>query len=174
MNWTLHLLSLCLVFQCHLISLGIPSSTPLISMHLRILASFPDPWIFLSLSVVDIIKILDSSISRLLFGMVLLNLLYIFLTPSCPKPSVSSIIQTYPNLSNLSLTFNYFLGYCSLEMTNIIPDPLRHQARRNEIDIGEGAVNKVNCTGLRENFCSTTPFRLLESSLAIQIAIFNR
>ena len=46
------------------------------------------------------------------------------------------------------------------------------QARRNEIDIG-GAVNKANCTGLRENFCSATPFRLLESNLAIQIAIFN-
>ena len=46
------------------------------------------------------------------------------------------------------------------------------QARRNEIDIG-GAANKADCTGLRENFCSTTPFRLLESNLAIQIAIFN-
>ena len=46
------------------------------------------------------------------------------------------------------------------------------QARRNENDIG-GAVNKADCTGLRENFCSTTPFRLLESNLAIQIAIFN-
>ena len=46
------------------------------------------------------------------------------------------------------------------------------QARRNEIDIG-GAVNNANCTGLRENFCSTTPFRLLESNLAIQIATFN-
>ena len=47
------------------------------------------------------------------------------------------------------------------------------QARRNEIDNGGGAVNKANCTGLRENFCSTTPFRLLESNLVIQIAIFN-
>ena len=48
------------------------------------------------------------------------------------------------------------------------------QARRNEIDIGGGgAVNKANCTGLRENFCSATPFRLLESYLVIQIAIFN-
>ena len=49
------------------------------------------------------------------------------------------------------------------------------QARRNKIDIGGGggAVNKANCTGLRENFCSATPFRLLESNLAIQIAIFN-
>ena len=46
------------------------------------------------------------------------------------------------------------------------------QARRNEIDIG-GAVNKAGCTGIRENFCSTMPFRLLESNLAIQIAIFN-
>ena len=52
---------------------------------------------------------------------------------------------------------------------------LVRQARRNEIDIGGGggAVNKADCTGLRENFCSTTPFRLLESNLAIQIAIFN-
>ena len=40
---------------------------------------------------------------------------------------------------------------------------LPKQARRNEIDIG-GAVNKANCTGLRENFCSTTPFRLLEAT----------
>ena len=39
--------------------------------------------------------------------------------------------------------------------------------------LGGGAVNKANCTGLRENFCSATPFRLLESNLAIQIAIFN-
>ena len=48
-----------------------------------------------------------------------------------------------------------------------------YQARRNEIDIGGGAVDKANCTGLPENFCVTTPFRLLESNLAIQIAIFN-
>ena len=34
-------------------------------------------------------------------------------------------------------------------------------------------MNKANCTGLRENFCSATPFRLLESYLVIQIAIFN-
>ena len=46
------------------------------------------------------------------------------------------------------------------------------QARRNEIDIG-GAVNKADCTGLQENFCSTMPFRLLESNLPMQIAIFN-
>ena len=52
--------------------------------------------------------------------------------------------------------------------------PINQQARRNEIDIGGGgAVNNANCTGLRENFCSTTPFRLLESNLAIQIATFN-
>ena len=50
--------------------------------------------------------------------------------------------------------------------------PMVAQARRNEIDIG-GAVNKADCTGLRENFCSTTPFRLLESNLPMQIAIFN-
>ena len=53
-----------------------------------------------------------------------------------------------------------------------MPKQMISQARRNEIDIG-GAVNKADCTGLRENFCSTTPFRLLESNLAIQIAIFN-
>ena len=34
-------------------------------------------------------------------------------------------------------------------------------------------MNNANCTGLRENFCSTTPLRLLESNLAIQIATFN-
>ena len=34
-------------------------------------------------------------------------------------------------------------------------------------------MDKANCTGLPENFCATTPFRLLESNLAIQIAIFN-
>ena len=39
--------------------------------------------------------------------------------------------------------------------------------------MGGRAVSKANCTGLRENFCPTTPFRLLESNLAIQIAIFN-
>ena len=38
-----------------------------------------------------------------MFGVVLPDLLYIFFTKSSPKPSVSSIIHTSPNLSNLCL-----------------------------------------------------------------------
>ena len=67
-------------------------------------------------------------------GMVLLNLLSIFLTESSLKLSVSSTIQTSRILyslshrrlvADLSIFYRYFNGNCSQEIKNIIPDPVR-------------------------------------------------
>ena len=67
-------------------------------------------------------------------GVVLLNLLSIFLTESSLKLSVSSTIQTSLILYSLSrrrlvadrsIFYLYFDGHCSQEIKNIIPDPVR-------------------------------------------------
>ena len=69
-------------------------------------------------------------------GVVLLNLLSIFLTESSLKLSVSSTIQTSLILYSLSpivvllqifpfIFYRYFHGHCSQEIKNIIPDPMR-------------------------------------------------
>ena len=47
-----------------------------------------------------------------MFGVVLPDHLYIFLTKSSPKPFVSKIIQPLPNLSNLSLIVVVWLQIC--------------------------------------------------------------
>ena len=52
--------------QCHLIFLGKPTSTPLLNIHLRNLASSLEPVVFLSFSAADYIQISDSSFSGLL------------------------------------------------------------------------------------------------------------
>ena len=69
-----------------------------------------------------------------MFGVVFLDLLYVFLTKSGRKSSVLSIMQTSPNLSNLTLIVvwlqmcpdRFCHGHCLLEIKNIIPDPLRY------------------------------------------------
>ena len=67
-------------------------------------------------------------------GVVLLNLLSIFLTESSLKLSVSSTVQTSLILyslshrrlvADLSIFYRYFHGHCSQEIKNIIPDPVR-------------------------------------------------
>ena len=58
-------------------------------------------------------------------GVVLLNLLSIFLTKSSLKLSVSSTIQTSIILYSLSPIVVYFHGHCSKEIKNIIPNPVR-------------------------------------------------
>ena len=67
-------------------------------------------------------------------GVVLLNLLSIFLTESSLMLSVSSTIQTSLILyslshrrlvADLSIFYRYFHGHCSQEIKNIIPDPMR-------------------------------------------------
>ena len=68
-------------------------------------------------------------------GVVLLNLLSIFLTESSLKLSFSSTIQTSLILqslshrrlvADLSIFYRYFHGHCSQEIKNSIPDPMRH------------------------------------------------
>jgi len=71
---------------------------------------------------------------QLMSGVVLLNLLSIFLTESSLKLAVSSTIQTSPILYSLScrrlvtdlpIFYSYFQGHCSQETKNIIPYPVR-------------------------------------------------
>jgi len=68
-------------------------------------------------------------------GVVVVNLLSIFLTESSLKPSVQSTIQNLTNsvqslshrrlVADLSIFYRYFRGHCSQEIKNIIPDPVR-------------------------------------------------
>ena len=68
-------------------------------------------------------------------GVVLLNLLSIFLTESSLKLSVSSTIQNLTNslqylshrhlVADLSIFYRYCHGHCSQEIKTIIPDPMR-------------------------------------------------
>ena len=67
-------------------------------------------------------------------GVVLLNVLSIFLTESSLKLSVSSTIHTSLILyslshrrlvADLSIFYRYFHRYCSQEIKNIISDPMR-------------------------------------------------
>ena len=68
-------------------------------------------------------------------GVVLLNLLFIFLTESSLKLPVSSTIQDLTNslqslshrclVVDLSNFYSYFHGHYSQEIKNIIPDPVR-------------------------------------------------
>ena len=71
-----------------------------------------------------------------MFGVVLPDLLYIFLTKSSPKPpchinspSLAKSLQSLSHrrlVADLSIFYRYFHGHCSMEIKNIIPDPLKH------------------------------------------------
>ena len=70
-----------------------------------------------------------------MFGVVLPDLLYIFLTKSSPKPclinnpSLTKSLQTCSHrrlVAELSIFYRFFHGHCSLEIKTIIPDPLKH------------------------------------------------
>ena len=70
--------------------------------------------------------------TALMSGVMLLNLLSIFLTESSLKLSVSSTFQTSLILYSLSsivvllqIFCHYIHGHCSQEIKNIIPDPVR-------------------------------------------------
>ena len=104
-NWAFHLQSLNLVFLFHLISLGSPISVLLQNMYLRNLAFVSRARGYFSPSQLLTIKNHRFVLlwnTDLMSGVVLLNLLSIFLTESSLKLSVSSTIQSSLILYSLS------------------------------------------------------------------------
>ena len=96
--------------ECSTKSTAYYTFIPSLNMHLKNLASFPEAVVFSDLG-------------------------YWLFTKSSTKPSVSSTTKTSPNLSSYFLIvillqifpffYWYFHGNCPLEITNIIPDPVR-------------------------------------------------
>ena len=138
MNWTFYLLSFSLTFQCHLFSLGKPTYTPLLNMHLRNLASSLEPVAFSHSQLLTIYKsqirpsleycshvwggaprsslrLHDNVQSK---AILLIN-----------NQSLTKSLQSLSHrrlVADLSIFYRFFHGHCSLEIKNIFPDPQRN------------------------------------------------
>ena len=138
MNWTFRLLSLSLVIQCHLIFFGKPTSTPLLNMHLRNLASFLEPVAF---SPSQLLTIYKSQIRPSLeycshvwggaprSSLHLLDKVQSKAIRLINNPSLTKSLQSLSHhrlVAYLSIFYRYFHGHCSMEIKSIIPDPLKH------------------------------------------------
>ena len=125
-----------MAFQCHQICLGKPTSTPLLKMHLRNLASFLEPF-----SPCQLLTMYKSQIRPSLeyFSHVwggapssslhLLDIVQPKAIRLVNNPSLTTSLQSLSHhrlVADLSIFYRFFHAHCSLEIKNIIPDPLKH------------------------------------------------